>query len=1079
MFRHRLTPYLSLLVCLLIAIGSAGNARAQDPPADPQKAGAPKGEAEKQDPPGAAGGQKEAAEGQGGQKPDGGEAASGGTEEKTEDASSASEGKLTLEQIATRREAVSADPAVKDPASKEAHLAELNRAENSLRTAASKEADEARFKALLEGAEQRAGEIRAELDRLQQEPSVEPDIPADMPLDALEKQASDANDRLEAATEALDEAEDFERRQAKRPGELPALIAEGKRKVEQAEAELEAIDESVGSEAGRLARRTRLEATIVAEEAAIAAGEAELAFWKGLSYVESSVKLARLEKERTEKEARAWASVLAARRKEEAERDVGRAGILVRGVNREIAVVDRLAEETLLYATRSTEVATKTALIEEETRSLRARSAEHDKGFKVLRSRLERIGLVGQMGRLLRQTKRSLMTSPSTVTTVERAQAGQIEIERITITDRLRELERFEDLVEQYALEVSEEKRAEARPQIRRLLDSWRGREGFLPKLSGGFEDLVPALMDHAVARQELAIVEKNFRKYIDERILWVRSGNPADLVNTDNLRKELAWLFSPENWKGAVDTLVADVRDHPLINILAFVVIAALFILHHAFRRQLLRISESADMKWSFRPTVAVLILTMLLSLAGPLAIFIVAWRIRDVTDATSFTLAIAEGLRNSAFLLLLFSFFGRVCRPKGLADSHFRWSSRSLAYLRKQLRWFVVLILPVVFIVTTTDVADEALEWDDTLGPLTFCLGMVAYTIFVSRVLRPEGDVLKDHLLRNRSGWTYKLRHFWYPLALLTPVALGVAAGLGYFYTARQLNARVEMTIWWLVGLLVVEAMIHRWMLLAKRRLAVERARRVRAEAEASEAARSDESREALIEVKDVPAIDFSTINEQTRRLVRMIGFGAMILGGWLIWADGLPALSALDMIVLWGEGTDNPMHLADLLLAGLLFGLTIAATRNIPGLLEITLLQRMKLQAGELYAVTSIARYIIMIVGLVLSFGNLGIGWSKLQWLAAALSVGLGFGLQEIVANFISGLILLVERPIRVGDMVTVGTTTGMVTRIRMRATTIIDWDRRELIVPNKSFITSELINWTLSDTVSRIVFPVGVE
>lgn len=93
-------------------------------------------------------------------------------------------------------------------------------------------------------------------------------------------------------------------------------------------------------------------------------------------------------------------------------------------------------------------------------------------------------------------------------------------------------------------------------------------------------------------------------------------------------------------------------------------------------------------------------------------------------------------------------------------------------------------------------------------------------------------------------------------------------------------------------------------------------------------------------------------------------------------------------------------------------------------------------------------------------------------------AALSVGIGFGLQEIIANFISGLIILFERPIRVGDTVTVGDTTGVVTRINIRATTITNWDRQELLVPNKEFITTRLLNWSLSDPIVRVVIPVGI-
>jgi potassium efflux system protein len=105
-------------------------------------------------------------------------------------------------------------------------------------------------------------------------------------------------------------------------------------------------------------------------------------------------------------------------------------------------------------------------------------------------------------------------------------------------------------------------------------------------------------------------------------------------------------------------------------------------------------------------------------------------------------------------------------------------------------------------------------------------------------------------------------------------------------------------------------------------------------------------------------------------------------------------------------------------------------------------------------------------------------IGFDWSKIQWLVAAMLVGLGFGLQEIFANFVSGLIILLERPVRPGDTVTIGETSGEVLRIQMRATTIRDWDRKELIVPNKEIVTGRVVNWSLSDTTLRIVIPVGI-
>jgi len=105
-------------------------------------------------------------------------------------------------------------------------------------------------------------------------------------------------------------------------------------------------------------------------------------------------------------------------------------------------------------------------------------------------------------------------------------------------------------------------------------------------------------------------------------------------------------------------------------------------------------------------------------------------------------------------------------------------------------------------------------------------------------------------------------------------------------------------------------------------------------------------------------------------------------------------------------------------------------------------------------------------------------LGMEWSNIQWLVAALGVGLGFGLQEIFANFVSGLILLFERPVRIGDIVTLNNISGTVSKIHIRATTLIDFDRKEIVVPNKIFITEQLTNWSLSDQVTRVVIKVGI-
>jgi len=196
-------------------------------------------------------------------------------------------------------------------------------------------------------------------------------------------------------------------------------------------------------------------------------------------------------------------------------------------------------------------------------------------------------------------------------------------------------------------------------------------------------------------------------------------------------------------------------------------------------------------------------------------------------------------------------------------------------------------------------------------------------------------------------------------------------------------------------------------------------------------------------------------------------------------------LPAMQMLEDIRLWSynvevEGITKvvPITLTKVLLAILIAIITFVAARNLPGVLEISLLKYLPLDAGARYAFSTICQYVVSGIGVIVAFNYLGIDWGSLKWLVAALGVGIGFGLQEIIANFISGLIILFERPVRIGDIVTIGNIDGIVSRIRIRATTLTTWDRKEYLVPNKEFITGRVLNWTLSNSINRVIITAGI-
>jgi small-conductance mechanosensitive channel len=143
-----------------------------------------------------------------------------------------------------------------------------------------------------------------------------------------------------------------------------------------------------------------------------------------------------------------------------------------------------------------------------------------------------------------------------------------------------------------------------------------------------------------------------------------------------------------------------------------------------------------------------------------------------------------------------------------------------------------------------------------------------------------------------------------------------------------------------------------------------------------------------------------------------------------------------------------------------------------------LEEDVYSRTRIASGQSYAVSSLLNYAILTVGFVVALGVLGMDLTRITVLAGAFGVGIGFGLQSVVNNFVSGLILLFERPFYIGDTIQMGGLQGRVRRIGIRASIVRTFQGAEIIVPNANLITQEVTNWTLSDQLRRIDLPVGV-
>lgn len=252
-----------------------------------------------------------------------------------------------------------------------------------------------------------------------------------------------------------------------------------------------------------------------------------------------------------------------------------------------------------------------------------------------------------------------------------------------------------------------------------------------------------------------------------------------------------------------------------------------------------------------------------------------------------------------------------------------------------------------------------------------------------------------------------------------------------MGYQFTALELEGRVFVSVVLMFCASLLYHLIMRAISVIERRMALERILiKRRAEREANTTRKAvDDAAEGMPEVLELQESNLPTINSQTRSFLKMLALALTGFGLWGLWSDALPALGVFDEIVLWHLSSgdvllpDKVVTLADLVVAALILFLTYFGAKDIPGSLEIVVLRRFKLEPGTSYATTTIVKYIIVFTGLMVTLNLIGAQWSKLQWLIAAMGVGLGFGLQEIVADFVSGILILFERPVRVGDTVTV--------------------------------------------------------
>ena len=565
--------------------------------------------------------------------------------------------------------------------------------------------------------------------------------------------------------------------------------------------------------------------------------------------------------------------------------------------------------------------------------------------------------------------------------------------------------------------------------------------------------------------RQALAIGDALQRK-LQQQSFWVNSNNPIDF----------AWLKAFPALAFAEVGVLADYVgiENVQPNLLSTVLFTSIFLLiallinwkKSAIKDRLASLASRVntltnDSHWL---TPEAMFWTILLALPSTL-MFFTAY---NAIGFLFFNDPIAIG-RWGVRVTLYWWFFATMLsllRPNGLAFRHFgmpQESNRIFQRIIKQSIWIVGLLL----VSSIPSQIDEIGYLNDAIGQVMSIIAL-ALCLFVvrpllNRAIREYQKAKKEEGATNTSISLFRLLRL---ILVIVPISLIILIILGYYYTAVYLITHLLNSYFVILLWVFGRYFAYRFVAISARRLAYRRLQDKRRKL-----------REQVLEngTKEDETIKLSVVNQQIYRVTDLIGWVVLFVSLYVIWSDLISVAYYLDGVILWESNEGNQVEsvtLLNLMRASLYMVITYVLIKNITGILEVTVFSKIPLSKGTPQTIITMLTYIIVTFGSVSAFSALGISWTKIQWIFTALSVGLGFGVREIFGSFVSGSILLFERPIRVGDKVTVGQYTGIITKIRLRSTTLLNSDHMEVVLPNQAFVTDRFINWTLNNTITRL-------
>ena len=616
-------------------------------------------------------------------------------------------------------------------------------------------------------------------------------------------------------------------------------------------------------------------------------------------------------------------------------------------------------------------------------------------------------------------------------------------------------------------------------------------RGEWLQSLNRGYQDYREKLGELDSITSASNELTKDYRKLIDRHVMWIRSDQPASIADLRRLGGGFGALFDFRRSEDFGPTLERKIQSSAIGSLGLLIGLILILIIRWRAKTWLVAIGNRKRMrdvaaKWR---KVAASILTILVATAFPAVLYVIArWMGSGIVSEA--TLDASGGFYAASLVAFAVEIPRQLLRTFGYIDKHVEID---LPRRASALRFLSVIGFGLVVAAYTVKVmgAIDHGMWRGSLARLGFIFAMllVAWTAHLS--LKPTGGFLEPLIAKYGGKVIHRIRLLVYLAGIAFPFAMIALSMTGYGFTANEFIERAIVT---LTSILVAATLWSAVKIISSygwHRLTG-----------------ATPPPRQFDEYGEIPTDDetvIGTLGEHFLELKHHLAFliqcvlvlSAIVCLGWL-WVDLFPNVRMGNPVV-WSVQNEvanvafdssNPslastrfettdITLLHLLMAAATLFVAFQLAKLLPALFDALVLQRVSFDEAMEHFSLVLGRVLLFGVGCFIAFRLIGVRWQTIEWLAVGLTIGLGFGLQDMVRNLFGGLIVLFEKPAKLGDLITVGKVTGRVSFQKLRTTVLSDDEGREVVVPNKNFVSEHVVNWMGAGRLSVIPIEVAVK